>query len=105
MYKYKERNHDGWNACELMYTLLSDVTMMIPHDRAYCREFLDACHEWMVANIRNQRSPLQVADEITQPRERLLAIDVNLLENRCHSNAYNSDARRFINTNIIIKGV
>ena len=62
----------------------SDKEMFSLAGYAGRREFLDAFHEWMVANIRNQRSPLQVADEITQPRERLLA-DIARLKARSFS--------------------
>jgi hypothetical protein len=37
------------------------------------REFLEAFQVWMVGNLDGERSPLQVAEEITQPQADLLA--------------------------------
>ena len=45
------------------------------------REFLEDFHAWMVANLEGERTPLEVAEEITQPQAGLLA-DIERLKAR-----------------------
>jgi hypothetical protein len=50
----------------------SDVEMFALAGFAGRREFLTAFHEWMLANLEAKRTPLEVAEEITQPQDSLL---------------------------------
>ena len=43
--------------------------------------FLEAFHTWMVDNLNNERTPMEVAESITQPQADLL-LDIERLKER-----------------------